>query len=193
MNSYTLHNSQARTFGGIGAILVLLSFVPSVGAILGVVGFVMILVAVKYIADDLHDRTIFNNMMIAVILSIVGIVVGSLVVLTTVLNAFQNGYFNSSFPFTPSTSVTTDQWITFGITIFVGLLAAWAFFFASAVFIRRSYKTIGLKLNVHTFGTAGLLYLVGAATTIIGIGFIILPIAQILTAVAFFSIHEGPP
>jgi uncharacterized membrane protein len=55
---YTLHNTQAKTLGGLGAILVLLSFVPTIGSILGLVGFVMILVAIKYIADDLKDQTI---------------------------------------------------------------------------------------------------------------------------------------
>jgi uncharacterized membrane protein len=180
--------SQGKTLGGIGAILVLLSFVPSVGAVFGIIGFVMVLVAVKYIADDLSEKKIFSNMMIAVFLSIVGIVVGSLVVLGTVLSAFQNGYFSRSYPFTPSASVTTAQWTTFGIAIGLGLFGASVFFLASSVFLRRSYTAIGSKLNVHMFSTAGLLYLVGAATTVVGVGFVILLVAQILTAVAFLSI-----
>jgi uncharacterized membrane protein len=40
------------------------------------------------------------------------------------------------------------------------------------------------------FSTAGLLYLIGAATAIIGVGFLVLLVAQILTAVAFLSIPE---
>jgi len=67
--TYGLHTSEARTLGGVGAILVLLSFVPSIGALLGLVGFVMILFAVKYISDDFKDGTIFNNMLYAVILA----------------------------------------------------------------------------------------------------------------------------
>ncbi len=192
MIRYTLHNSQAKTIGGIGAILVLLSFVPSVGALLGIAGFVMVLVAVKYIADDLKDKTIFNSMMTAVILSIVGIAVGSFVVLETAFNAFQNGYFTGSLltpPYlAPSPSVTTEQWIAFGTQIGLGLLGAWVFFLASAVFLRRSYRTIGSKLDVRMFSRAGLLYLIGAATTIVLVGFPILIAAQILTAVAFLSI-----
>ncbi|MGA7912600.1 MAG: DUF996 domain-containing protein [Candidatus Dormiibacterota bacterium] len=162
---------------------------PSVGWILGIAGFVMMLVAVKYIADDLNERKVFNNMMTAVILSIAGVVVGSLVVLGTVLNAFLNDYFTGP-NFAPSTSVTTAQWIAFGSAIGLGLLGAWVFFLVSAVFLRRSYKTIGSKLGVDMFGRAGLLYLVGAATIIVAVGFVILFVAQILTAVAFFSIHE---
>ncbi len=185
-------SSNAKTLGGIGAIFVLLSFVPTVGWVLGIAGFVMILLGVKQIADEAKDRKIFNNMITAVILSIVGILVGSLVVLAAVLNAFANHYFSSNFPFTPSTSVTTAQWITFGTEIGVGLFAAWIFFLVSAVYLRRSYNTIGSKLSVHMFNTAGLLFLIGAATTVVGVGFVILLVAQILTAVAFFEIPERP-
>jgi uncharacterized membrane protein len=131
-------------------------------------------------------------MLIAVFLSIAGIVVGSLVILGTVLSAFQNSYFSSSYPFTPSASVTTAQWTSFGIAIGLGLFGAWVFFLASSVFLRRSYKTIGSKLNVSKFGTAGLLYLIGAATTIVGVGFLVLLVAEIITAVAFWSIPEQP-
>ena len=42
------------------------------------------------------------------------------------------------------------------------------------------------------FETAGLLYLIGAATAIIGIGFVLILVAEILLAVSFFSISEQP-
>jgi uncharacterized membrane protein len=182
--------SNAKTLGGIGSILVLLTVAPTVGAVLGIVGFVMILVAVKYISDNLNEKKIFGNMLRAVILSIVGIAVASIVVLGTVLNAFQNGYFGSNF--VPSPNVTTAQWITFGTEIGLGLFAAWIFFLVSAVYL-RSYNSIGSKVNVHIFSTAGLLYLIGAATAVIGVGFVILFVAEIMTAVAFFSLPERSP
>ncbi len=43
------------------------------------------------------------------------------------------------------------------------------------------------------FETAGMLYLVGAATTIILVGFVLLLIAQVLVIVAFFSIEDVQP
>lgn len=181
--------SNAKTLGGLGAILVLLFVVPSAGAILGIAGFVMILVAVKYISDYFNERRILNDMLIAVTMSVVGIVVGSLVIVPTVIGAFMNGYFGG-VNFAPSSAITTAQWITFGTQIGLGLLAAWIFFLVSSIYIRRSYNLIGAKLNESMFGTAGLLYMIGAATAIVGIGFLILLIAQILTAVAFFSIPD---
>ena len=50
-----------------------------------------------------------------------------------------------------------------------------------------------MKLNVGTFHTTGLLYLIGAALTIIFVGLVIVFIAEILQIVAFFSIPEQMP
>ena len=185
--------SSAKAIGGIGAILVMLTFVPNAGAIFGIAGFIMILVAVKEIADVLENRKVFSDMMTAVILAIIGVAVASLVVFATVFSAFQNGYFSSGYPYTPSTTITTAQWVAFGLAIGLGLLVAWLFFLFSSLYLRRSYNAIGAELDVHMFGTAGLLYFIGAATAIIGVGFVLLFVAQILTAVAFFSIPEKRP
>src|SRR5207247_8955322 len=88
---------QAKTLGGVGSILVLLSPIPYAGAVLSIVGFIMILIAVKYIADILGDQKIFNNMIIAVILAIIGIVVGVVVVLGAVYSLIGLG----SYTYTP--------------------------------------------------------------------------------------------
>ncbi len=59
---------QAKTLGGIGAILALLFWVPSnVGIGLLIVGLVLMLIAVKNIADTVGDQAIFSNMMYSVI------------------------------------------------------------------------------------------------------------------------------
>src|ERR1700674_5304507 len=72
--------SQAKTYGGVGSILVLLAFIPTVGWILSIIGFILTLLAVKYISDDLHDNTIFNNMIIAVVISIIAFIVVGVIV-----------------------------------------------------------------------------------------------------------------
>jgi len=63
----------------------------------------------------------------------------------------------------------------------------------SAIFLRRSYDKIGMRLNVNMFHTTGLLYLIGAALTIVIVGLLIVLIAEILQIVAFFSIPEQLP
>jgi len=63
----------------------------------------------------------------------------------------------------------------------------------STVFLKKSYDAIALKLKVNMFHTTGLLFLIGAATLIVGVGVVILFIAAILQIVAFFSIPEQVP
>src|SRR5207249_6788947 len=66
---------QAKSLGGVGSILVLIAgFIPSAGFVIAIIGFILILIAVKYVSDAFADRTIFNNMIIAVILAILGFV-----------------------------------------------------------------------------------------------------------------------
>ncbi len=188
--------SEAKTLGGIGSILVLLTAVPSVGWLLGIVGFVMILAAVSYISDLVRDRSIFNNMLTSIVLAIGGIAVGTIVILGSVFSFMSThnlagpDFFGQGF--NPAT-VPTSDWISLATSVLAGLAALWVLITVSAVFLRRSYNAIGSKLNVGMFGTAGMLYLIGAATTIIGIGFLLIFVAQILLAVAFFSIEESVP
>ncbi len=186
--------AQAKTLGGVGAILILLSLIPSVGAVLGIVGFILVLVAVKYISESLGDKSIFKNMIIAVILAIVGIVVGAVVVFASIFKFIGLGNLSGLFmgsEFFPSTIPPGDI-LGFIASIVIGLVAVWIFYLISAVFLRKSYNSIAAKLNIGMFKTTALLYLIGAALSIVLVGFILIFIAEILQIVAFFSIPEKP-
>jgi len=158
---------EAKTLGGIGSILL---FVPGVS----IVGYILILVATKYISDDLGDKTIFNNMIYAVATAIIGVAVGAFLLFTGVIF----GIF------------TLGSGAILGVV--GGLVAVWIFLVISSIFIRRAYDTMATRLNVSSFKTAGTLYFVGALLTIVFVGFIVLFIAYIFQIIAFFSISEAP-
>ncbi len=164
--------STAKTLGEIGSILELIPFV-------NIVGYILTLIAVKYISDDLQDRSIFNDMLYAVITGIVGVLVGFFILL--------GGIFASAF--------TGGMSAVGGVIAF--LAAPWIVLIVSAIFVRRAFETMATKLNVGSFRTAGTLYLIGAALTIVfGVGFIILFIAYIFQIVSFFGIKDtasSPP
>jgi uncharacterized membrane protein len=181
--------SEAKALGGTGAILVLLTGVPSVGWLLGIAGFVMILLAVKNISQVVSDKTIYSNMLKAVILGIGAIGVGTVTVVGAIYHVLGMGSFVGSKFMLPS-SLPVGDWIGLAIAVAGGLLAVWALLVASAVFVRKSYKSMATTLGVKTFETAGFLYLIGAATAIIGVGLLIILVAEILLAVSFFSIQE---
>ncbi|MFQ5986156.1 MAG: DUF996 domain-containing protein, partial [Thermoplasmata archaeon] len=176
--------AEAKTLGGVGAILLVLgTFIPFVG----IIGFILVLIAVKYISDVTRDRSVFDNMLYGVIIAIIGILVVSLLIL---LPLFGLGIIpGGEFP--PLTD--PQAFFVFG-TIALGLIVGWILAIISAVFLRRSFDSIATHMNVPRFRTVGLLYFVGAILIIaIGIGFIIIFIAEILMIVAFFSIQEPQP
>jgi len=160
--------SQAKTLGGVGSILVFIPFVS-------IVGYILVIIAVKDIADELQDRTIFNNLVIAAVTGIVGALAG--------------GFF---FVFGAVAAVATFS-VSAILGVIAGLLVIWIALIVSAIFLKRTYDTMGQKLGVGMFKTAATFYLVGAALTIVFVGFILLLIAQILQAVAYFSIPDQLP
>ena len=159
---------DAKTLGGVGAILLL---IPGIS----IVGYILILIATKYVSDELGDKSIFDNMLYAVIAGIVGVAAAAFIIFT--------GAAFSVITFTASAIAG----------VIVGLAIAWVFLIVSAIFIRRSYDTMATKLNVGTFRTAGLLYFIGAILTIILAGFIVLFVAAIIQIIAFFGIPDSVP
>ena len=179
---------QAKTLGGIGAILALLFWVPgNIGIGLLIVGLMLMLIAVKNIADTVGDQAIFSNMMYSVILAIIGPIIA-----TVVLFAAAASFVSALRGFTPgTTTVPSGFWALIEIVILAGIVL-WVCILTSTVFVKRSYEAIALKLRVDMFRTTGLLFLIGAATLIVLVGFLILFIAAILQVVSFFSISEQP-
>ena len=159
---------DAKTLGGIGAILLL---IPGIS----IVGYVLILIATKYVSDELGDKSIFDNMLYAVIAGIVGVAAAAFIIFTGA--AFSAATFSGSA-------------IAGAI---VGLAIAWIALIVSSIFIRRSYNAMATKLNISTFRTAGTLYFIGAILTIILVGLIVLLIAAIVQIIAFFAIPDTVP
>lgn len=178
--------AQAKILGEVGSILVLLSFLPVAGSAVAIIGFILTLIAVKYISDFLNDSSIFSNILIAIILAIVGVAVGGIVILGSIFRFI--GLGNLAMLRTANT-VPTDMF-GFVAGIILGLVLVWIMFIVAAYFQRKSYEVVATRLNVGTFRTAAMLYLIGAALVIILVGFVLLFVAQILFVVAFFSIKD---
>lgn len=179
--------SQAKTLGGVGSVLLLLIVAPYIGFLLGIVGLVLILVALGRIAEAVRDPSISRNATYAVVAGIVGVLVGGLVMFGAVFRFIGLGAMAG--PDWIPIATPTDVW-GFLAAMLIGLLAIWAFFVVSAVFLKRSSDAIAARLNVPMFHTAALLYLIGAVLAVVVVGFLLIFVAQILFVVAFFSIPE---
>ncbi len=159
---------DAKTLGGIGSILQIFPF-------LSIIGYIMTLIAVKYVSDEVQDSSIFTNMLYAVITGIIGVVVGAFVFFFGALSSIYTGGISA---------------IGGGIAF---LAIVWIALIVSALFVRRAFDGMANKLGVGTFRTAGMLYFIGALLTIVLVGFLLLFVAFILQVVAFFAINEAKP
>ncbi|MFQ6012897.1 MAG: DUF996 domain-containing protein [Thermoplasmata archaeon] len=170
--------------GGVGSVLILLIVLPGIGFLFGVVGFLLVLLAVRKIADRVGDEAIFGNMRYAVVVVVVAIVA------TVALIIFLLPQLFTLDPTRPpnAADVFAPEAIA---SLFSILVVAWVLLLLSAFFLRRSFEAIADGLDLPMFATVGLLYLIGAATFVIFVGFVVLFVAGILQVVAFLSLREG--
>ena len=187
--------SNAKVFGGIGAILTLVgTFIPNVGAIVSIVGLVLVFIAVKTISELTNDKEIFSNYLMNFIFSIISIV--ALFVIMLIAFGAAGGF--SWITEIQSADITDFEsfWAYFGTIIgacILALIVAWILSIIAAIYLRRSYNSIAEHTKVNLFKTTGTAYFIGAITTIVGIGFIILFIARIIEIKAYFSLPDELP
>jgi uncharacterized membrane protein len=195
-----------RTLGGVGAILMLISpfsgFVAGAfSGVLGLVGIILVLIAMKGLADHYNEGGIFNNALYGVIFTIVGAVVFVAAIIITALSFFSDLGIDLatdwSDPAVFSSINFTDAMIFDNILTHIGALLAslvilFIFIIIAAIFYRKSLTSLSEKTGVGLFGTTGLILLIGAVLTIIGIGFLLLWVALLLLTVAFFQIRPEP-
>jgi uncharacterized membrane protein len=183
--------SNAKLLGGIGALLTILTIIPAAGFILGIVGIILIFIAIKQISDEIKDTTIYNNYLWFFVLCIIALVVAAAI---TIIGLAGSSFF---------TIIQTVNWqnptevldiiAPALIACVLGLIVGWILMIVATMYLRKSYDRIAEQTKVDLFKTTGLLYLIGAVTMIILIGFLILFIAKILEIISFFTLPDTPP
>ena len=195
-----------KYLGGVGALLLfigpLFSFGHTLGGLASLVGFILVLIALKSFADHYKDADIFNNALYSFITCIVGVVLAAGVFIATALTVVADlgitDWTNVAEWTTLATSETAlDSILTLIGGAIIAIIVLFAFAILAAWLYRKSLIKLASKSGVGLFGTAGLLYLVGAALTIVLIGFLLIWISSLLIAIAFFSMKppavEPPP
>jgi uncharacterized membrane protein len=201
----------SKTIGGIGAILMLIGIFPflSYAGIVELIGAVLVLVSLYGLSGYFREPGIFKNALIGVVAGVVGAVLAVIVGFTVVLSSVTpllhqlypgwDGNWASLQGMTPDTSQFTSGNFDPSIIlpVLTGVIAVlailWIFAIIATYFIRRSLKQLSARSNVGLFGTAGTLLLIGAFLTIILIGFILMWVAVVLLAIAFFQIKRSEP
>lgn len=197
----------SKNLGGIGAILLFIGAIPLVQYlwVVSVVGAILVLVALNGFANHYRERGIFNNALYGVIAGIVGGVAAVAVAFTVILTNLENlitelypgwtpGDWASlqGMPTPDPSNIDITQIVPFLLGVLAVVVIVWIFAIIAAFFVRRSLKQVSDKTTVGLFGTAGLLLLIGAGLIVVfGIGFILMWIAALVLAVAFFTMKPA--
>jgi len=188
---------SSKTLGGVGALLMVIGpFIGVYSGLLGLIGLILVLIALKGLSDHYNEAGIFNNALYGFIMAIIGGVVCVAVIVVAAVGLLIDLGIDVATWGDPTAfqNINWENLVTLDIlwphiaTIIGSLVVLFAFVVVASIFLRRSFTTLSAKTGVNRFSTVGLLTLIGAVLTIIGVGFIILWVALILLAVAFFSI-----
>jgi len=183
---------SSKTLGGVGALLVVIGFLgPFVGVpytgLLSLVGAILTLIALKGMADNYNEMSIFNNALYGIIIIIIGVVAAVAIAVIAVFSAISGLDWTNAAALQEYFMDLNHIYALIG-PIIGALVVLFIFMVAAAVFFRKSLTTLTMKTGEKIFDTAGLLWLIGAVLTIIAVGLILIWIAWILIAVGFFSI-----
>ncbi|MGA2386833.1 MAG: DUF996 domain-containing protein [Candidatus Bathyarchaeia archaeon] len=193
------------TLAGVGFLSVACGVIVLVGAILGLVGL-------GGLSKVYQEKGLYNNSLYSFIAVIAGVVVAVLALvyvvfftstLTNLLHELYptwNGSWStiSSFVGTKAdrSNLTRGTELAVAGALFGVNAVMWAFLVVASFFANRFLKSLAAKTGVTLFSTAALVLIIGALLSIIFIGYVIIWIAVVLLAWAFFQIQpkqEQPP
>jgi uncharacterized membrane protein len=153
------------------------SFIP----IVGLIGMILLLIGMKGLADYYKEPNIYRNALMGVIFGIIGIIAATLLLFVTIIGGIFGGITAG-----PGAAVLGGL-VIFGLV----LVVAFIFLVLAAMYFRRALSSLALKSGEHMFETAGLILFIGAVLTIILVGFLLMWVACLLMAIAFFSMKTS--
>lgn len=177
---------EARIYGSVGAILSILGGnIPRVGNLVSIIGFVLILLAVKEISLAVNREDIFKDYLVAFILHLGAFFVFLIALISVMgITVLQGIFWNLA-----GKGLENLGQIIKGLLI--GGILAWILFVLGSYYLKKSYESISIETEVGIFRTTGLLYFVGAILLIVfGIGALLIIIGKILEIVAYLSLPE---
>jgi uncharacterized membrane protein len=169
---------SSKNLAGIGAILLMLSFIPAAGVIIGIIGVVLLLMGIKGLANYYQDNEIYKNALTGIIFYVIALI--------SVAVALAGLAFGGIFGGLSAGLVG----VGLAVAVFIGaVVIAFIFYVLAAIHLRRSFSALAQKSGEHMFETAGLILFIGAILTIILVGIALILFAWLLLTIAFFSIR----
>jgi uncharacterized membrane protein len=168
--------STQKMLGGIGYILILLGWMPRIGILLSLVGFVLWLISMYQLSNILRKPSIFQKVLIGFILGIVGVVIALAFGLMTGVSIFA------------SIRGEAGAILGLGLGVAFAILVAYATLVVSFYFYKEAYEILAQATAHNLFRIGGLLLFIGAITLILfGLGALLMIVGNIVLTVAFFT------
>lgn len=176
----------SKTLAGEGAVMLLLSLVPYVGWVLGIVGVVLLLKGMKELSYYYQDETIYQNSLTGVKYYVIALVAAAVAVVAMVIGVASA----TGFTFTEDLFVFTTGFGAGLIAFLAGIVVAFIFYVLAATHLRRTFNTLAEKSGDSSLATAGTLLWWGSIFTIILVGLILIFIAWIFATIGFFTMKS---
>jgi uncharacterized membrane protein len=180
-----------KTMGGIGAILLL---------IFPLVGFILILIAVKQLSDDIKREDIFRDFLICTIISSLALILGVFVIFFSTWVGFIV-WISSPSPSTPQPPTTypptpkfaPEEPGIFFLFFAVIFLLSWAINSVASYYAQRGFLSLADITGERNFSLSGRLLFLGALLYIILVGFVVYLVGIIFAIISFFSLPDRIP
>jgi len=168
-----------KIIGGIGSLLLFFTWIPVIGLILGIVGFIMLSVAIKKISDKAPEKEIFKKWIIALIIAVLAMILGT--ILSGSMMALVGSFNGDDSATIAAMGIGSILLIVFAIAIQIVL----------GILYKQVFHLIADVTHEKLFRTAGTLFFWGGILYIIVIGAFLSFIAWILVTIAFFSMKTS--
>jgi len=184
MNMMNESFEHGKTLAGVGAILLLLGFVPYAGWVLAIVGVVLLVIGMKELSKYYQDQNVYQNTLTGVKFYVVAVVAAAAAIVAVMIGVA------SATDFTFKNFVPT---VGFGVgvaALLAGLVVAFVFYILAASHLKRALDSLAQKSGETSFATAGTLLWIGSILTIVLIGLVLIFVAWIFATMGFFSIKS---
>ena len=194
---------MSKKLGGIGALLMFIGVIPyiSIWGLTSLVGAILLLIAMKGLADYYKEAGIFNNVLYGTVAGIVGVVVFVAALFTSLVGFLIEVFPNWNRDWTSitqldlediSTNIASSNILNFAASLLISFVILFVAVLIVALFYRKSLELLRNKAGIGMFGTVGTLLLIGAVLTIVLIGLILVWVALLMLAIAFFQLRPQP-
>jgi uncharacterized membrane protein len=173
-----------KILAGEGSVLLILSPVPYVGWILGLIGVILFLRGINELSNYFQDNEIYQNSLNGVKFYIVAIIAEAIAIAALVVGLASVITIKGFSGFgTPG--------LVAGMTVFaVTIVVAFIFFRYAATHFRKTFNTLAQKSGEQSFIVAADFLWWGAILSIVLIGLILIFIAWIFSVLGFFSMRS---